>query len=220
MKKSAKLFWILALIMIIMFAVTACDEPNDDDDDDTYVGTEGLSFTLINNGTAYRVSGSSVKSSDVIIPASYKGLPVTNIDGFGFQGDNSTLNSITIPSSITTIEANAFYTCANLTSVTFASDSRLEIIGRQAFSDCTSLTSITIPESVTSIIEFAFSHCISITSITIPASVASVGQNAFSRWTSSQTIYVHWTEGNRPSGWNGSWLGGVGEKAQIVYLGQ
>ena len=207
------------LVLIPVLTFTACDDPSsNNNDDDTYVGTEGLSFTLINNGTAYRVSGSSVKSSDVIIPASYKGLPVTNIGSFG--NSKSILNSITIPSSITNIEANAFTSCDNLISVAFASDSRLEIIGRQAFQHCTSLTNITIPESVTSIIEFAFSFCRSIASITIPTSVTSIGNNAFGSWTSSQTIYVHWTEGNRPSGWNGSWHGGIGEKAQIVYLEQ
>ena len=42
------------------------------------------------------------------------------------------------------------------------------------------LTSITIPNSVTSIGEYAFSECSILTSITIPDSVTSIGRNAFS----------------------------------------
>ncbi|NLF37403.1 MAG: leucine-rich repeat domain-containing protein, partial [Clostridiaceae bacterium] len=41
-------------------------------------------------------------------------------------------------------------------------------IGDWAFSNCSSLTSITIPESVTSIGKHTFYGCISLTSITIP----------------------------------------------------
>ena len=52
-------------------------------------------------------------------------------------------------------------------------------IGNYALVDCTSLTAITIGNSVTSIGESAFSGC-SLTSITIPNSVTSIGTGAFS----------------------------------------
>ena len=41
-------------------------------------------------------------------------------------------------------------------------------IGEYAFSNCSSLTSITIPNSVTSIGDYAFNYCSSLTSVTIP----------------------------------------------------
>jgi len=62
--------------------------------------------------------------------------------------------SITIPSSVTSI-------------------------GDMAFSKCTSLTSITIPSSVTSIGSYAFNYCASLTSITIPSGVTSIGSSIF-----------------------------------------
>ncbi len=52
-------------------------------------------------------------------------------------------------------------------------------IGNYAFWNCTSLQNVNIPESVTSIGSFAFSNCSDLTTIEIPDSVKSIGEGAF-----------------------------------------
>ena len=52
-------------------------------------------------------------------------------------------------------------------------------ISNYAFRSCSDLTSVTIPASVTSIGSYAFRGCSGLTSVTIPASVTSIGNLAF-----------------------------------------
>ena len=52
-------------------------------------------------------------------------------------------------------------------------------IGNYAFNGCCGLTSLTIPNSVTSIGSYAFYGCSGLTSLTIPNSVTSIGNYAF-----------------------------------------
>ena len=72
--------------------------------------------------------------------------------------------------------AGAFYQRTSLTSVTIPNS--VTSIGEYAFYECTSLTSVTIPNSVTSIEYAAFSGC-ALTSITIPNSITSIADTTF-----------------------------------------
>ncbi len=163
--------------------------------------TEGLKYTLINNGTEYSVSRGTATDADIIIPATYEDKPVTAIGEKAFQYYGSityitipdsvtsignyafyccsSLTSINIPDKVTSIGNNAFCDCESLTSITFGESSQLESIGNYAFSDCSNLMFINIPEGVTSIGYYAFNLCVNIKSIYIPNSVTSIGTCAF-----------------------------------------
>ncbi len=148
---------------------------------------------------------------NLVIPSSYKGIPVTaigqfssyrnalneritsitipdsvtSIDKAAFRGCTG-LTSITIPNSVTSIGDSAFYGCTALTSVTIGNG--VTSIGGSAFYNCSGLTSITIPNSVTSIGGSAFYNCSGLTSVTIPDSVTSIGDHAFSGCTGLTTV--------------------------------
>lgn len=107
------------------------------------------------------------KSGSVTLPSS-----VDSIEKFAFDGC-ARLTSITLPPSITSIELCAFDSCSGLTNITIPAG--VTSIGDFAFAHCTSLTSITIPSSVTSIGGLAFYSCTGLTSVTIPAGVTSIG---------------------------------------------
>ena len=101
---------------------------------------------------------------------------VTSIGASAFNGCYS-LKSITIPNGVTSLENNLFALCDSLESIVIPYG--VTSIGSGAFSDCIDLTSITIPNSVTSIGSSAFTGCTKLASITIPNSVTSIGSNAF-----------------------------------------
>ena len=131
------------------------------------------------------------------------------------------MTSVTIPISVTSIGFRAFAYCTSLTSIMVKSentvyDSRnncnaiietatntlivgcmntnipnsVTSIGDYAFYDCSSLTSITIPNSVTSIGSGAFEGCRGLTSVTIPNSVTSIGSGAFQNCSSLTSVTI------------------------------
>ena len=114
---------------------------------------------------------------------------VTSIGKSAFYGTG--LTSVTIPNSVTSIGNYAFAECTGLTSINVASDNSnyCSVDGVLFNKDKTTLILIqypggkqgayTIPNSVTSIGDFAFSGCSGLTSIEIPNSVTSIGGWAF-----------------------------------------
>ena len=75
------------------------------------------------------------------------------------------------------IDSFAFNCCYSLQSVSIPSS--VTNIGRYAFQYCYALQSVSIPAGVTSIGDYTFSYCIFLHSVTIPAGVTSIGSNAF-----------------------------------------
>ena len=145
---------------------------------------------------------------------------VTSIGDYAFYSCTG-LKSITIPNCVTSIGEYAFEGCSGLTSMVVASentkyDSRencnaiietssntliagckstiipnsVTSIGEYAFEFCTGLTSIEIPNSVTSIGEWAFAGCYGLTSVTIGNSVTSIGSGAFYHCTGLTSVTI------------------------------
>ena len=120
---------------------------------------------------------------------------VTDIAADAFRNCSS-LRSITIPSSVKSIGDSAFYGCSSLASVTMSGG--VTSIGSWAFYECSALTSVELSDELTSIGRSAFSGCSALAAINIPISVTSIADDAF-KDCSSLTIYAEAT--SRPDGW-------------------
>lgn len=90
--------------------------------------------------------------------------------------------------SVTSIGAEAFIYCGNLTSVNIPNT--VTNIGTFAFAECRGLISFTIPNSVKTIRMGAFMSCASLTSVTIPSSVTNIENAVFADCGSMVSIKV------------------------------
>ena len=191
---------------------------------------EDLTFTIDNikythDGSSFNnevsVSGHTLEdengSVDIVIPESVtnEGInyTVTSIRDWTFYNCSS-LSSVTIPSSVTSIGDYSFRSCNNLIDVKVVvtdysefcnnnilrslyypiqliDDEGYEIteyiipnsvttIGDYAFRNCSGLTSVSIPKSVTVIGNSSFSGCSNVASVKMGKNVVSIGESAFS----------------------------------------
>lgn len=166
----------------------------------TQTPSEGLTYTLSEDGNSYIVSGiGTCTDTDIIIPSTYNGKPVTSI-GEGALKQRYSLTSVVIPDSVTTIGEDAIKDCTILTRVVIGNS--VTSIGESAFQNCPKLIDINIPDTVTSIGNYAFSGCSSLTRIVISANVTFIDYYAFNNCT-NLTIYCEATE--KPSEWLSNW---------------
>ena len=115
------------------------------------------------------------------------GMVYAGLVAYCYKGMMPSGTKIVLREGTTAIAADAFY-CSDLTAITIPES--VTSIGDYAFANCRSLTSITIPNSVTSIGDYAFSWCSGLTSITIPNSVTSIGDYAFANCRSLTSITI------------------------------
>ncbi len=139
--------------------------------------------------------------SYVLIPDKINGVTVKGI-GTGAFENNSIIEFVQIPASVTVIGDYAFKGCSKLGDVAFVSNTTkvsigqgafekcyelkkielpvVEILGRIAFGDCVNLTSVRLAEGSKEIKQHCFSGCTRLETVIIPASVDTFGIEIFS----------------------------------------
>ena len=161
---------------------------------------------------------------------------VTSIGEYAFSGCSG-LTEVIIPNTVISIGINAFRNCTGLTKAEFASVESLcaisfdysdsnplsyahklyidgkEVknlvvpntvtsIGNYAFNGCSGLTSVTIGNAVTSIGDKAFNGCSGLTSVTIGNAVTSIGDKAFNGCLSLKKLTLEDGEGTLTVGFH------------------
>lgn len=160
-------------------------------------------ITSIANGTAVREDyvGDDFKPEDPdpkpIVPKEKAEVKVdesgtAKITGEGVieipQEIKETVKKIEISEGVTSITADAFARCKQLTEVTLPET--VETIEAGAFEDCEQLKEVKIPESVITIGAGAFKGCKTIEEIEIPKSVTVIGEGAFKQCSSLKEVSV------------------------------
>ncbi len=134
-------------------------------------GSHWLDYRLSEDESFYILTGrGSCTDEEIVVPPSYKGLPVTQVSDNAFYGDtfgeDQSVTAVTFPAGIRKIGAFAFSGCAKLTTVAFSTDAALEELGDYAFSG-TALTGVRIPAGVNRIGYGVFAECARLAQITV-----------------------------------------------------
>lgn len=166
---------------------------------DPSVASEGLEFTLQDDGTYYVAGIGTCTDVHLVIPSVYDDKAVTGIAIDAFKR-KSTLLSVYLPDSIKTVGDRGFAYCYSMHSVRLPDE--MNSIGEEAFSgnslytltlptkglneikkktfaSCSSLLSIYIPDNIKVIGDEAFSYCSNVTELRLPETMDAIGVKCF-----------------------------------------
>lgn len=141
-------------------------------------GTPDLKYTKGDDGTYYIVSDLwEHNATDIVIPDTYLGLPVTQISK-GLFSDHARLQTIVIGNNVTKLDELAFSGCSALTTVKLGSG--IKTLPKKAFFDCSALKTVTITADEVQLVgESCFEGCTSLAEISGIESAAGIGSRAF-----------------------------------------
>lgn len=149
-------------------------------------GLTGVTFT----SNVKSIGDSAFEGCKTLETVTFNTTQLTSIGFAAFRGCEK-LTSISIPSTVTSIDRETFASCKGLTSITIPST--VTSIGDGAFTDCTKLATIIIPRSVKSIGEVAFKGCTALKTINYTGTEAE--WNAVAKYTSADHPEHNWNDG-------------------------
>jgi len=136
--KFVSILFVLMAVCLSVFCFTACG--SNDGDWGGGGETEGLFYVKIADKDEYSVREfGDAEDSEIVIPSTYKGKPVTKIENEAFK-ECEFITSVVIPDSVKSIGASAFAKCSSLKRVMLGNS--VISIGEKAFSGCYDLVEV------------------------------------------------------------------------------
>ena len=130
-------------------------------------------------------------ATELAIPATIEGKPVTKINGFAFSG-NATIKVLVIPDSVVELESYALYNCTALEKVTLGKG--ITQVADSLFSECGQLREVIFEGEITSLGEWAFFQCVSLESITLTNALTEIKSYAFWGCSAFTDVYFYGSE--------------------------
>lgn len=162
-----------------------------DDNKSYYIYCNGSSNANGGCGDSSHTNEGMGGQTKYVIPATYKGLPVTKINDASLT-QIDTLKSVDFSRAVNleTI-GSAFRACRNLSSIDFSGATNLKTIGNKAFMGCSSITSIDLSKTKVETVGIdSFSGCDKLTSIKLPETLTGIKTRAFTGDTALKDIYL------------------------------
>lgn len=159
-------------------------------------------------------------SKDVTVPAEVPDdqggmhtVTAIGYDGGHVRGafEDKNVTSVSLPSTVTSIEKLAFHNCTNLTKIKMSDaittidecafegcsvltdinmPSSLKTIGRSAFNGCSSLKRINLPDTVTSLKRECFESCTALESVRLSNNLTEIPERAFAICKNIKSLYI------------------------------
>jgi len=159
---------------------------------------EGLQTLGVHSGSSFRCTS----LREIVLPSTVREIYGAFIDcrsmnkvvlneGLPFIGHKTfqgctSLESISIPNTVTNIKYGAFNNCQNLRELNL--NEGLKDIGILAFEGCSSLQAVSLPSTLTVIRKNAFDRCSSLRVVTLHEGKIDIGGNVFRHCTSLESF--------------------------------
>lgn len=138
---------------------------------------QSYDYAVLGDGTV-EITGYKGNDKNLTIPDTLANKKVSAIGKEAFF-ENNTIESATIPKSVTSLQYQSFASCKNLKNITFDSGSELGKIEDAVFYDDSKLEKITCPQKLQSIGENAFGGCGSLAEVELNDGLKEIGVLAF-----------------------------------------
>lgn len=168
---------LLPVLLVLLGALCLC-APG------AWAATEnGFTYVIYSTGAA--ISGYNGTDTELIVPDTLGGSPVTQISADAFS--SLAVTSITLPDSVTTIGNRAF-SGSTIRSVSLPAG--LTQLGSSVFQNCKALEAIVIPDGITQLNTYTFDGCTALKDVALGSSLTAISNYAFKGCTSLESLVL------------------------------